>query len=30
VTNVFNYHYVELIGNLSPVRMVMLTVDGLF
>jgi outer membrane receptor for ferrienterochelin and colicins len=30
VTNVFNYHYVELIGNLSPVRQVSLTVDGLF
>jgi outer membrane receptor for ferrienterochelin and colicins len=30
VTNMFNYHYVELIGNLSPVRMVTLTLDGLF
>jgi len=30
VTNMFNYHYVELIGNLAPVRMVMLTLDGLF
>ncbi len=30
ITNIFNYHYVELIGNLAPVRMVTLTVDGLF
>jgi outer membrane receptor protein involved in Fe transport len=30
ITNIFNYHYVELIGNLAPVRTVMLTLDGLF
>jgi iron complex outermembrane receptor protein len=30
ITNMFNYHFVELIGNLSPVRMVSLTLDGLF
>ncbi len=30
VTNMFNYHYVELIGNLAPVRTVMFTLDGLF
>lgn len=30
VTNMFNYHYVELIGNLAPVRTVMLTLDGVF
>ncbi|HEY6950788.1 MAG TPA: TonB-dependent receptor [Bacteroidota bacterium] len=30
VTNVFNYHYVELIGNLAPIRLVSFTIDGLF
>ncbi len=30
ITNMFNYHFVELIGNLAPVRMVSFTLDGLF
>ncbi len=30
VTNMFNYHYVELIGNLAPVRLVTFSIDGLF
>jgi hypothetical protein len=30
ITNLFNYHYVELIGNLAPIRLVTFTVDGLF
>jgi len=30
VTNMFNYHYVELIGNLAPIRTITFTVDGLF
>jgi len=30
VTNVFNYHYVELVGNLAPVRAIALTIDGIF
>lgn len=30
VTNIFNYHYVELIGNLAPIRLVTFTVDGVF
>ena len=28
VSNVFNYHYVELVGNLAPVRMFLLRVEG--
>ena len=30
VTNMFNYHYVELIGNLAPVRLVTFSIDGHF
>ncbi|MEX1275705.1 MAG: TonB-dependent receptor [Bacteroidota bacterium] len=30
VTNVTNYHYVELIGNLAPVRTYFLTLEGIF
>ena len=30
VTNLLNYHYVELIGNLSPVRTFTLVVEGVF
>ena len=30
VTNLFNYHYVELIGNLAPVRLATITIDGVF
>lgn len=30
VTNVLNYHYVELIGNLSPVRTFTFVVEGVF
>ena len=30
VNNVFNYRYVELIGNLAPVRTFMLVIDGAF
>ena len=30
VTNVFNYHYVELIGNLAPGRLVSFSIDGVF
>ncbi len=30
ITNAFNYHYVELIGNLAPVRLITLSVDGVF
>ncbi len=30
ITNLFNYHYVELIGNLAPIRTYMLTIDGMF
>jgi len=29
VNNVFNYHYVELIGNLAPVRTFILSLDGI-
>lgn len=30
VKNLLNYHYVELIGNLAPVRTYFLTIEGLF
>ena len=30
VNNVFNYHYVELIGNLAPVRSYTVVIEGLF
>ena len=29
VNNVFNYHYVELVGNLAPVRTFILSLDGI-
>ncbi len=29
ITNLFNYHYVELIGNLAPIRTYMVTIDGI-